>query len=90
LLCLVGVWDLGANLPSPRFEVKTLPPGCAWSLNRRTNNGTATSFTVDNLNRLEAIQVVFAFRSRPGRGENFLLEAMGQVGQGMVFDLAGF
>ncbi len=52
LLGLLGGWDLNAKVPSSCLGGKTLPPGCAWNLNN--NNGTATRFTVDNLNQLTA------------------------------------
>jgi hypothetical protein len=52
LACLLGVWDLGANVPSSNQDGKTLPPGCPWKLNRRPNKVTPASFMVDNLNQL--------------------------------------
>jgi hypothetical protein len=52
LLGLLGGWDLGANVPSSCPGGKALPPGCFWNLNRRTDNDSGTSFTVDSLNQL--------------------------------------
>ncbi len=43
LLCLVGVWDLGAYALSSCLEAENLPPGYAGNLNRQAGRGTPAS-----------------------------------------------